>query len=183
MPDHPDAREVERIHHDLLERWRGAMNLVGPGSTDIHFADARAVAQRLDATGRWADLGSGAGFPGVAMAAWNPAADVCLVESRAKRAAFLKRVVQQARLSNATVHHGRVEGLEPRTWDGIISRAFAAPEAVLEHARRLLVPKGRLVLMLAKERVEPPDDFSLEIRQEYRVCGRDRCLTALRFLG
>jgi 16S rRNA (guanine527-N7)-methyltransferase len=183
MPDHPDPTQVERTHRALLEGWRGAMNLVGPGSLDVHFEDSTAVARLVRAQGRWADLGSGAGFPGIALAAHSPGAQVSLVESRSKRAAFLHRVVQQARLANATVFHGRVEELEARSWDGLISRAFAAPEAVLEHARRLLIPGGRLCLMLAREPVEPPADFALEGHHDYRAAGRDRRLTTLSFIG
>ena len=181
MPEHPDASTVEHTHRELLQRWRGAMNLVGPGSADIHFKDSNAVARLLEARGRWADLGSGAGFPGVAIAARHPQAEVSLVESRSKRAAFLQRVVQQAGLPNATVFHGRVQELEGGCWDGIISRAFAAPEA--EHGRRLLQPGGRLCLMLAREQVEPPPDFRLEAHHDYRAGGRERRLTALVYIG
>lgn len=181
MPDLPDPLEIERIHQELLERWRSAMNLVGPGSSDIHFDDSRVVAQALAAQGRWADLGSGAGFPGVALAAWNPEAQVTLVESRAKRAAFLQRVIRQCDLPNASVFHGRVEQLEHAAWDGLISRAFAAPPAVLEHARRLLVDGGRLGLMVAREQVTPPPDFALVSRQSYRACDRSRSLTVLSY--
>jgi 16S rRNA (guanine(527)-N(7))-methyltransferase RsmG len=183
MPEHPNATEVERIHRELLELWRTAMNLVGPGSAKIHFADSRAVARLIAARGRWADLGSGAGFPGIAIASHNPDAHVHLVESRSKRAAFLQRVVQQAGLPNATVFHGRVQALESGCWDGIISRAFAAPAAVLEHARRLLVPGGRLYLMLAHEQVEAPPDFTLQAHHDYRAGGRERRLTALTYIG
>ncbi len=181
MPEHPEARQVEQVHKELLESWRGAMNLVGPGSTRIHFGDSRAVARAVAAQGRWADLGSGAGFPGVAIAAWNPQAQVTLVESRAKRSAFLRQVIRQSGLSNAVVFHGRVEELEPASWDGLVSRAFAAPPAVLQHARRLLVPGGRLGLMLAREVVEPPPDFTLETQLDYQVGDRLRSLVMLSY--
>ncbi len=181
--DHPDAAQVERTHQELLERWRVAMNLVGPGPSDPHFDDSRAVAQALEARGRWADLGSGAGFPGIALAAWNPDAEVTLVESRSKRAAFLERAVRKTALPNAAVFHGRVEQLESAAWDGLVSRAFANPPAVLEHARRLLVAGGRLAFMLAKEAVEPPPGFTLEGHHDYRIEGRVRRLTVLRFEG
>ena len=79
-------------HRDLLSKWRGAMDLVGPGPLDPHFQDAKGAVDKLDPTGQWADLGSGAGFPGIAMAALWPNAHVTLVESRLKRATFLKKV-------------------------------------------------------------------------------------------
>jgi len=181
MSDHPEVKQVEQVHRDLLEQWRVAMNLVGPGSTKIHFADSRAVARALKPSGRWADLGSGAGFPGVALAAWNPDVHVTLVESRSKRAAFLRRVVKRSGLTNAEVFHGRVESLDPAQWDGLVSRAFAAPPAVLDHARRLLVPGGCVALMLAREEVDPPDDFELMAHLDYQAGGRERRLTTFSY--
>ena len=54
--------DAERIHLELLEKWRAAMNLIGPGPAEHHFMDARGAVASLGARGRWADLGSGAGF-------------------------------------------------------------------------------------------------------------------------
>ena len=53
--------EAERVHQTLLERWRGAMNLVGPGDAEHHFVDSAGAVTGLEAVGRWVDLGSGAG--------------------------------------------------------------------------------------------------------------------------
>src|SRR6188508_238668 len=52
-----DRGSVEAIHRALLEKWRNAMDLVGPGPLDVHFEDSRAGVEGLGATGRWADLG------------------------------------------------------------------------------------------------------------------------------
>ena len=86
--------DAERIHLELLEKWRAAMNLIGPGPAEHHFMDARGAVASLGARGRWADLGSGAGFPGIALAIHNPEAQVLLVESRERRVGFLKQVVR-----------------------------------------------------------------------------------------
>ncbi len=152
------------------------MNLVGPGPTDAHFEDSEAVACLLSPRGRWADLGSGAGFPGVALAASHPNVSVTLVESRAKRAAFLQRVVRQTGLVNAVVFHGRAEDLDGQGWDGVISRAFAQPPVFLEHARRLLVVGGQVAVLLA--RPEPPScpGLALSWQRAYPVLSRKRHL-------
>jgi 16S rRNA (guanine527-N7)-methyltransferase len=141
-------RPAEQIHRDLLERWRSVMNLVGPGSVKPHFVDAVGAVNGLKATGRWADLGSGAGFPGISLAVRHPEAEVVLVESRQKRAVFLRTVLQTAGLKNASVFHGRVESLQPG-FDGVISRAYRPPEEYLQDADRLLVPGGQAILMSA----------------------------------
>ena len=138
--------KAEEIHRSMLDRWRGAMNLVGPGPLEPHFLDAAGAVHGLNAVGRWADLGSGAGFPGIAFAARHPDATIILVESRAKRATFLSHVVREAKLPNATVFHGRVEDVSGGL-DGVISRAFRPPEAYLHDAERLLAPTGLAVLL------------------------------------
>jgi 16S rRNA (guanine527-N7)-methyltransferase len=144
---------AEKVHRDLLDRWREAMNLVGPGPVGPHFIDSAGAVDGLAAEGRWADLGSGAGFPGIALAARHPKARVLLVESRHKRVVFLRNVLQAAGLQNAQVFHGRVEDLEPG-FDGVISRAFRPPEDYLEDAARLLVSGGRAVVLSGNE---PPE--------------------------
>ncbi len=146
--------EPEKIHMALLERWRGAMNLVGPGPVESHFVDAAGAVEGLNAQGRWADLGSGAGFPGIALASRHPRAFVLLVESRAKRATFLKTVVREAGLTNVEVFHGRTEDASPG-FDGVISRAYRPPGLYLADADRLLKSGGVAVLLSG----EPPASF------------------------
>lgn len=150
--------DAEVTHQTLLERWRGAMDLIGPGPSAPHFTDAAHAVADLEATGHWADLGSGAGFPGIALAARWTSASVQLIESRRKRSIFLDQVVAAAGLVNATVVRGRTEGIPDGTLDGVISRAYKPPEAYLMDAMRLLRPGGRAVLLLGDhaEPVVPP---------------------------
>ncbi len=160
-------------HRRVLESWRTSMDLVGPGPVDPHFDDANEAVRTLHVHGRWLDLGSGAGFPGVALAAWHPNAAVTLVERRQKRAAFLEVVLGAARLSNASVHCGDADQL-PIGWDGMISRAFRAPQEVAALASRLLVPGGRLVLMLARDESGTPAGFLEEYVHSYTIDGKAR---------
>ncbi|MAY79197.1 MAG: hypothetical protein CL930_00245 [Deltaproteobacteria bacterium] len=170
-------RPAEQIHRDLLERWREVMNLVGPGPVKPHFVDAIGAVDGLNATGRWADLGSGAGFPGISLAIRHPEAEVLLVESRQKRAVFLRTVLQAAGLQNATVFHGRVESVEPG-FDGVISRAFRPPEDYLQDADRLLVPGGHAVLLSGNT---PPnfEGWAVVDSQSYAVPDGTRTRTIL----
>lgn len=150
---------LERAHHDLLTRWRKAMDLVGPGPLGPHFEDARKAVGWLTPRGRWVDLGSGAGFPGVALAAHHPQLDVTLCESRSKRAAFLDQVAGHA--TNLRVICARSETLEDGAWDGVVSRAYRPPEDFLADALRLLVPGGTAVVLLARQ--APPQVPGLEM--------------------
>ncbi len=169
--------DLLETHRRLLERWREAMNLVGPGPLDEHYADSAAALRGLRPTGRWADLGSGAGFPGVVLAAQHPSLRVTLVDSRKKRCAFLRQVLTEAEVPSDRVDVvcGRVEDLEAGAWDGLTARAFAPPPEVLAHARRLLVPGGRVVLMLQEDQpLADHEGFEVFHVERYAVRGRER---------
>lgn len=166
------------------------MDLVGPGPLDPHFADADEAVRTLEARGSWLDVGSGAGFPGIALAAWYPDARVTLVERRQKRAAFLEVVLGEAHLKNAAVHCGDADGLTATSaagtrgiapgaasdagWDGLISRAFRAPLEVVDLARGLLRPGGKLVLLLAKDQLAIPEGFAEDHVHSYLIEGKSR---------
>ena len=114
-----------------------------------HLADSL-VALELEAVGsaqRVADLGSGAGVPGLPLAIALPAADVALVEAATRKCEFLERAVARCRVANARVVHARAE-----TWpegiascDLVTARALAPLEVVVEYAAPLLVVGGTLV--------------------------------------
>jgi 16S rRNA (guanine527-N7)-methyltransferase len=140
---------LEEAHRRLLLRWRDAMNLVGPGPIDVHFEDCRRGLDGLALAGRWADLGSGAGFPGLVLADRFPSLSVDLVDSRSKRCVFLERVVAEAEASDRIrVHCARVEELPDGAWDGVTARAFAPVDEVLAHADRLLRAGGSALVFL-----------------------------------
>jgi len=109
------------------------------------------------------DLGSGAGLPGIVVAIAEPLVRVLLVESRAKRAAFLELAVQELGLSNAEVVVGRAEELR-REVDASFARAFAPLPVAWSVARGILRPGGRLVYFAGAELGDPvvPDGAALE---------------------
>jgi 16S rRNA (guanine527-N7)-methyltransferase len=119
------------------------------GVAERHLADSL-VALELDhvrSARRIADLGSGAGFPGLALAVALPDARVALVESAARKCAFLDRTVVAADVRNAHVVHARAEEWEDGVGahDLVTARALAALPVVLEYAAPLLAPEGALV--------------------------------------
>jgi 16S rRNA (guanine(527)-N(7))-methyltransferase RsmG len=157
------------VHRRMLQKWRGAMDLVGPGPLGPHFEDAIGSVEGLDAEGEWADLGSGAGFPGIALAACWPNCRVFLVESRQKRAVFLRRVLAESGLQNASVLNQRTENLEMR-FDGVISRAYKPPVQYLEDAANLCRPGGRAVLLAGgSAEAEIGEPWSVASKTRYSV--------------
>jgi 16S rRNA (guanine527-N7)-methyltransferase len=118
-------------------------------AVDRHVADSL-VALELDAVRgarRIADLGSGAGWPGLALAAALPDAHVALVESAVRHCRYLERAVAAGGLANVEVVHARAEewaaGLGVH--DLVTARALAALPVVCEYAAPLLVGGGVLV--------------------------------------
>jgi 16S rRNA (guanine527-N7)-methyltransferase len=142
---HETSERVER-HRRLLGEWSERMNLVGPKELELfwgrHARDsAQLVALAPDAK-RWVDLGSGAGFPGLiiaAMLAETPGADVHLVESIGKKARFLNAVIGAAGLP-AKVFNQRIEdfGAGSGGYEVVTARALAPLPRLIVHANPLL---------------------------------------------
>lgn len=141
---------------DLLDRYSGllrerAIPLGFISGSDEHRLEVRHVedslraATAVDKADRSAaDLGSGAGLPGIPVAIACPWLIVNLFEARRARAAFLELAVEQLGLSNARVVNRRVEAASERV-DVCFARAFGSPQVSWAAAERLLLPTGRLV--------------------------------------
>ena len=163
------------IHRQALERWRQSMNLVGPGPLETHYQDCEQALTGLQPEGRWADLGSGAGFPGMILAHLFPHVELHLVDSRRKRCVFLEHVLAEARIpaDRVRILCERVEALQG-PYDGLVSRAFAPPMEVLEHGVRLLREGGQVVLFLSDEPPPSHPRFSWLKEHRYAIEGRWR---------
>jgi 16S rRNA (guanine527-N7)-methyltransferase len=147
----PQASERFVALLDLVATERASITSVrDPGrGVDVHVADSL-VTLELDvvrAARRIADLGSGAGFPGLALAIALPDARVALVESVARKGAFLERAARALELPNVTVVIARAEswpdGLEAN--DLVTARALAPLGVVLEYAAPLLTAGGTVL--------------------------------------
>jgi 16S rRNA (guanine527-N7)-methyltransferase len=117
---------------------------------DDHLADSLVGLEisEMRAAETIADLGAGAGFPGLPLAIARPEAKVALVESNGRKCAYIARAAQACRIDNATVVHARAEawpeGLE--RFDLIIARALAPLAVVAEYAAPLLRTGGALLV-------------------------------------
>lgn len=124
---------------DCLLLWRSKISLVSTESVDEivvrHIADSLALAPLVPQGGRVADIGSGAGLPGLPLAIVCPDAEFLLVEPRRKRANFLREASRVTEVGHVAVFESRVEALEPavsRGLDTIVSRAFGPLADFLE---------------------------------------------------
>lgn len=154
---------VSRETRDLLDRYTALVreeatrqNLVSAASLDQfqtrHIDDSAQLFELVPEGGRWLDIGSGAGLPGIVLAILG--AQVRLVESRRLRATFLHDVIVALGLQDrATVHAGRLETMATETFDRITARAYAPLPKLLETAIRFagpdtvwILPKGRTAM-------------------------------------
>jgi 16S rRNA (guanine527-N7)-methyltransferase len=110
--------------------------------------EAVANDQRQTTNDSLADLGSGAGFPGLPIKLWAPQISLTLIESNHKKAAFLSEVTRALTLTNVNIQNTRAESLAPTTFDVVTLRAVERFAAVLPIAASLVAPAGRLALLI-----------------------------------
>nr|WP_051073849.1 16S rRNA (guanine(527)-N(7))-methyltransferase RsmG [Mycobacterium sp. JS623] len=143
--------------------------LLGPREVDRvwdrHILNSAAVAELLDAGEQIADIGSGAGLPGIPLALARPDLRLTLIEPLLRRSDFLREVVDDLGLEIAVVR-GRAEDRSVRQqvgeMDAVVSRAVAALDKLTKWSVPLLRPDGRMVAIKG-ERAEE------EIREHRRV--------------
>lgn len=147
----PSLRRITaelEIYEALLRRWQETINLVAAPTLNAvwtrHFADSAQVFETLPDISQWADLGSGAGFPGLVTALLlkpRAGAAVHLIESDQRKAAFLRAVSRETG-APAVVHVGRIEkeiANLPREIGGVSARALAPLPRLVDWSHDLLL--------------------------------------------
>ena len=130
----------------LLVKWQKAINLVARDSlADLwrrHMLDSAALWPLIPQGSQvLVDLGSGAGFPGLILAIMG-FPEVHLVESDARKCAFLTEAARRFAPHSVKVHRGRIEAVEPIIADVVSARALADLDTLLGYASRFLKPDG-----------------------------------------
>lgn len=152
-----DAAAMARLETlvAMLAEENLRQNLVSAASLDQvwlrHIVDSAQLLRHVSReTSSWMDLGTGAGFPGLVIAALRPDCEVLMVESRARRIEWLERARIAMGLSRARILGQRLEIVETRSVDVISARAFAPLDRLLNLSARFstsdtiwLLPKGR----------------------------------------
>ncbi|MDN5781669.1 MAG: 16S rRNA (guanine(527)-N(7))-methyltransferase RsmG [Luteimonas sp.] len=146
----------------LLDRWNKTYNLTAirdpRAMVSLHLLDSLAMHPFVRDIGKLADLGSGAGLPGIPLAIAVPALQVAVVESNGKKARFLREAVRTLGLGNVQVAESRAEALpRPAAFDAITARAMATLADILAVGAHLLAPGGRL---LAMKGARPDDEIA-----------------------
>ncbi len=144
-----EQRLLERYLEEL-QRWNRAYNLVRAGPRELvgrHLLDSLAgvrALRALEPRASAADVGSGAGFPGLPLAVFLPETRFTLVERSARRAAFLRNAALLVGLPNVEVLQRQLSGLD-RRFDLVTLRAFAPLARELPGLLAILAPGGTIV--------------------------------------
>jgi len=153
----PETADVLEEYFALLDRWNTKINLTAlplhpptDESFDRLFVEPLAAARFLpNEPDVWLDLGSGGGSPAIPLKAVRPKLKLIMVESKVRKAAFLREAVRTLKLRDATVENARIEALGD-TFRGSASvvtvRAVKVDSTLLALTAELLRTNGRLVL-------------------------------------
>lgn len=169
--DPADRVEPLLAYRDLLARWNRRHNLTAvrePGAMiERHLLDSLSILAHLHGR-RVADVGSGAGLPGLPLAICDPARRYTLIEAVGKKARFIEQARIALRLDNVEVVAGRVEEYRPATpFDTVVSRAWTSLAAGLAAGRHLLAAGGRWLVMKGRR----PDAELAELPDGVRLCA------------
>jgi 16S rRNA (guanine527-N7)-methyltransferase len=160
------------MYIDILLRWNAHINLTAvrdpeeivtrhfgeslfaarnlfPSRIHVETAERSSAANQLTV----ADLGSGAGFPGLPTKLWAPGISLTLIESNHKKATFLGEVVRSLTLTDVDVQNTRAEAITGLSFDLVTLRAVERFESILPIAGRLVTPGARLALLIGSSQL------------------------------
>jgi len=158
--------EKLEIYLATLKKWNKVYNLTAINEdTDIivkHFLDSLSVNQYIQNSGRILDVGTGAGFPGLILALFNPDKSFILVDGVSKKISFLQEMIGKLNLKNVIAVHTKVEQYKvAEQFDIIISRAFADIKKMTKLTSHLIKNGGKFIAMKGPDVMTELDDISL----------------------
>ena len=159
---------------DELEVGNAQFNLTAirdrPGMLRKHVLDSMSLQPYLRGE-RLADVGTGAGFPGLVLAVVNPKRRFTLIEATGKKARFVEQTAQRIGSGNVLVVNSRSESYRPfELFDTVVARALSSLADFVAYAGHLCAPDGRLLAMKGKR----PDDAISALPRAFRVLAVHR---------
>jgi 16S rRNA (guanine527-N7)-methyltransferase len=154
--DPAGRRALGKVLELLAAERASVSSVVDDRAWRVHVGDSLTGLEvpELSAAHRIADVGAGAGFPGLALAVALPDAQIDLIESITRKCAFMQRAIAEAEISNATVLNTRSEDLASTTgresYDIVTARAVGRLSTLAELASPLLEPNGVLIAWKGK---------------------------------
>lgn len=154
---------------NLISKWNKAYNLTAVRDplemVDLHLLDSLAILPHVKSP-FVADIGTGAGLPGIPLAICLPDCHFTLVDSNSKKTRFVQQAVLELQLKNVEVVHSRVEQFKPQQlFTTVISRAFANMGDIVNLTGHLLAEDGLLLAMKG----QIPEQELAELSLDYTV--------------
>ncbi|NOR68423.1 MAG: 16S rRNA (guanine(527)-N(7))-methyltransferase RsmG [Methylomarinum sp.] len=168
----------------LMEKWNKAYNLTAVRNREdmvrLHILDSLSILPFVEGK-QVADIGTGAGLPGIPLAIFLPDVEFTLVDSNSKKTRFVQQAILELKLKNVKVMHSRVEKVEPEApFSMVMMRAFASLPDIMQLTSHLIDEKG---VLLAMKGQRPDDEELLAIKQPYEIISvhvpgieAERCL-------
>ena len=148
----PGSTDALRRYAEILGSRGVEWGLLGPSEGDRlwsrHISNSLALVDLLPQGVDVADVGSGAGLPGIPLAIVRPDLSITLIDSLARRVKFLELAVEELDLGGrVTIVRGRAEEQRKRTFDVVTARAVAPLDRLLKWTTPLFVPRGELLAL------------------------------------
>lgn len=161
-----------RVFADLLADEGEVRGLIGPRESSRiwsrHIVNCAALLPFLPSKGSVIDVGSGAGLPGLVIAAARPDLEVTLVEPMERRCEWLEYASETIGLDNVTIIRDRSENLgKTLRADVVTARAVAALPKLLRLTSRLIAPGGRLLALKGERAYQEVNDAALELKKRH----------------
>lgn len=158
--------EKLEIYLATLKKWNKVYNLTAINEDNEiitkHFLDSLSVNGFIQNSQRILDVGTGAGFPGLILALFNPDKSFVLVDGVSKKISFLQEMIGKLNLKNVMAVHIKVEEYKvTEQFDIIISRAFAEIKKMIKLTKHLIKANGKFIAMKGPDVMNELDDLNL----------------------
>lgn len=176
------------VYLEQLKKWNKTYNLTAitdPKKMLSHHIMDSVVVSPFILAERIADVGTGAGLPGIPLAILHPEKQFLLVDSNGKKVRFMRQVAHLLGLKNVVAKHSRVELLQEKV-DLVISRAFASLQDMISSTAHLLEKDGEFLAMKGKVPQQEMDKLGDNVEvintREIEVPGliAERCLVRIK---
>ena len=169
LPQNNNAMESLLSFIRMLEKWNKAYNLTAIKNREemarLHILDSLTVLPFLKGN-QVADIGTGAGLPGIPLAIFLPDINFTLVDSNSKKTRFVLQAVLELKLKNVTVLHQRVEEMSSdAVFSTVIMRAFANLQDIMQLTQHLMDRQSILLAMKGRQ----PDNELATMKNPYSI--------------